>query len=249
MQARPESAAGEDSAANEVARLRACLNDLGSLMALPALRAGGDTGRIVDALLDALLGMLDVSFLFARVHQPEGGAPIETVRLSDSSRDSSQTGKALRSFLDESWPNCPPSAPVWIDGEQVWVASALLGLQGELGVVIAGTSRASFPDQTERLLLEGGANHAATARRRRTGCRPVRARTRDEGDDAERVDRFHRARSEPATFGDHHQRQYLPAHAGSRSSRRYRRARNRTANDSRQQSRSGRRQASARPVR
>src|SRR5262245_10128965 len=55
-----------DSAADEVARLRRCLNDLVCIMALPALWAGGEPRRIVSTLLDTLLDMLQLEFAFAQ---------------------------------------------------------------------------------------------------------------------------------------------------------------------------------------
>ena len=36
-----------------------------------------------------------------------------------------------------------------------------LGLQGEIGIIVAGAQRADFPGQTERLLLSVAANQAA----------------------------------------------------------------------------------------
>src|SRR5262249_8145345 len=41
------------------------------------------------------------------------------------------------------------------------VASALLGLQGELGIVVAGSQKRDFPEKTEALLLDVAANRAA----------------------------------------------------------------------------------------
>ena len=48
-----------ESPADQVTRLRGCLNDLASIMALPALRAGSERRQAVSALLDALRGMLE----------------------------------------------------------------------------------------------------------------------------------------------------------------------------------------------
>jgi PAS domain S-box-containing protein len=45
-----------ESSTGEVTRLRDCLNDLASTMALPALWTGGEPPQIVSSLLDALLG-------------------------------------------------------------------------------------------------------------------------------------------------------------------------------------------------
>ena len=45
-----------ESAADEVTRLRDCLNDLVSIMVLPAVWTGGERPHAVSNLLDALLG-------------------------------------------------------------------------------------------------------------------------------------------------------------------------------------------------
>src|SRR5918998_6678659 len=45
--------------AEEVTRLRGCLNDLVNIMALPALWTGGEPPQDVSAMLSALPGMLD----------------------------------------------------------------------------------------------------------------------------------------------------------------------------------------------
>jgi hypothetical protein len=59
--------------AEEVSRLRGCLNDLIGIMALPALWAGGEPPRILSTLLDALLEMLRFTFVFVRLTDPDGG--------------------------------------------------------------------------------------------------------------------------------------------------------------------------------
>jgi hypothetical protein len=62
-----------ESATDEVTRLRDCLNDLVSIMALPAVGTSGEPARIVGALPDALLGTLRLSLLRVRLNDPEGG--------------------------------------------------------------------------------------------------------------------------------------------------------------------------------
>ena len=73
-----------ESAADEAERLRRCLNDLVSIMALPALWAGREPSQIVSTLLDTLLGMLRLAFVFARLPDPEGGPPTELVRMAEA---------------------------------------------------------------------------------------------------------------------------------------------------------------------
>jgi len=124
-----------ESSAEEVARLRDCLTDLASIMALPALSTGGEPGQIVSTLTDALLGMLRLAFVCVRLNDSEGGPSIETMRIGDT------LGGTARS--------------------DVSFASARLGLDGELGIVVAGSWRLDFPVVTERVLLDVAANQAA----------------------------------------------------------------------------------------
>ena len=60
------------SAADEVARLRDCLNDLVSITALPALSTGGEPGQIVRTLLDTLFGTLRLAFVMCAVERSRG---------------------------------------------------------------------------------------------------------------------------------------------------------------------------------
>ena len=65
----------------EIKRLRRCLNDVVSLLALPAVWSGGDPSRIVRTLLDVLVSMLHLDLAYVRVTSPVGEAPIEMVRV------------------------------------------------------------------------------------------------------------------------------------------------------------------------
>src|SRR5262249_29177574 len=51
-------------------------------------------------------------------------------------------------------------ARVSIAGVDLSVASARLGLRGEMGVLVAASTRSGFANQTERLLLDVAANQA-----------------------------------------------------------------------------------------
>jgi PAS domain S-box-containing protein len=124
-----------ESSAEEVARLRDCLNDLASIMALPALSTGGEPGQIMSTLTDALIGTLPLTFVCVRLNDPGGGPSIETMRLGETPEG---TARSAVSF-----------------------ASARLGLHGELGLVVAGSWKVDFPADTERLVLDVAANQAA----------------------------------------------------------------------------------------
>src|SRR6266498_6100887 len=65
----------------EIKRLKACINDLISVLALPAIWSGHEPAQILGTLLDVLLGMLRLDFVYARLSDSiGGGAPIEMVR-------------------------------------------------------------------------------------------------------------------------------------------------------------------------
>ncbi|HSU61690.1 MAG TPA: hypothetical protein VLI55_20440 [Bryobacteraceae bacterium] len=153
-----------ESPTEEVTRLRGCLNDLVGIMALPALWAGGEPQQIVSTLLDALLGLLQLAFVFVRLNDPDGGPSIEMMRRSEL-LESTDSAREFGVALDASRGNAPlkwPSiARVSIGNADFRVASVRLGAQGEIGVVAAGCEKPGFPEQTERLLLDVAANQAA----------------------------------------------------------------------------------------
>ena len=156
--------APREAPAEEVARLRGCLNDLVSITALPALWAGGEPPQIVGTLLDGLREMLRLAFVFVRLKDPEGGPPIEMVRVG-APLAGIATARQVGEMLDLSLGAAPsqwlPGGRVSIGGADVCVASARLGLQAEFGVIVAACQRPDFPGQTERLLLDVAANQAA----------------------------------------------------------------------------------------
>ena len=71
-----------DSSPEEFARLRGCLNDLVSVMGLPAVWGGTEPPQILATLLDALFGMLRLTFVLIRLSDPDGGPPIELMRIA-----------------------------------------------------------------------------------------------------------------------------------------------------------------------
>src|SRR5439155_25327907 len=99
-----------ESAADEAERLRRCLNDLVSIMALPALWAGREPSQIVSTLLDTLLGMLRLAFVFARLEDPEGGPPTELVRMAEAAGGAA-AARQIRGSIDSSLGDAPAKWP------------------------------------------------------------------------------------------------------------------------------------------
>ena len=150
--------------ADELTALHDFVNDLRGIMALPILSTGGKPGEIVSALLDALVGTLRLGFVCVRLNDPDGGHPIELIRVAESLQGTlraREIGQTIDSSLGHAPPSGPPRARVLIGDREMSVVCTHLGLQGEIGVIFAGSSRADFPADTERMLLDVTANRAA----------------------------------------------------------------------------------------
>jgi hypothetical protein len=68
--------------ADEIQRLRSCINDLIGVLAIPAAWAGRGSAQIVETLLNALMGMLQLDFAYAWLKDPSGDTPLEVVRFA-----------------------------------------------------------------------------------------------------------------------------------------------------------------------
>ena len=64
---------------DEITRLQRCVNDLVSILALPAMWTGGDPSHIGHTLIDSLASILTLDFVYVRLND-QVGARIEMVR-------------------------------------------------------------------------------------------------------------------------------------------------------------------------
>jgi len=154
-----------DSADEEVARLRGCLNDLVGMTALPALWTGGEPSQIAGTLLDALLQTLRLAFALIRLIDPDGGPSLDIVRISESLKGTvgvREIREAISVSLRDAPPHWPPRARMLISGSELSVASAGLGRNGGIGGIVAGSWMATFPGETERLVFDVATNQATT---------------------------------------------------------------------------------------
>src|SRR5438270_7865839 len=148
----------------EIGHLQGCINDLISVLALPAMWGGKEAAQIVCTLLDVLVGMLRLDFAYVRLKDPAGGEPIEMVRLAQSRNPLArpqEIGQVLNQWLADDPRKRPPLVRNPLGDGDIAIVPLRLGLQDEIGVIVAGSQRADFPEQTERLLLSVAANQAA----------------------------------------------------------------------------------------
>jgi PAS domain S-box-containing protein len=150
-------------ASGEIKHLQRCINDLVSLLALPAIWSGGDPSQVLHTLLDALLRMLSLDLVSVRLNVPVVEVPIEIVRIAKlrgPMPPEHEICDALSCCLGEGSRKWPPLLQNLMGDGDVSIVPLPLGLQGELGVMVVAAEREDFPRQTESLLLNVAANQA-----------------------------------------------------------------------------------------
>ncbi|MGR9106867.1 MAG: sigma 54-interacting transcriptional regulator [Gammaproteobacteria bacterium] len=147
----------------EIHRLERCINDLISLLALPALWTGSDASRVLGILLDVLVRILSLDFAYARSSGPVNSANTEICRIAEHRSEGPQAqkiGKLLEPWLDLDGSGPMTGVPNPLGGGKITIARAWLGLGRERGIVVAASSRTDFPDDIESLLLKTAVNQA-----------------------------------------------------------------------------------------
>jgi PAS domain S-box-containing protein len=145
-------------AAFEVKRLQRCMNDLVSVLALPSVWSGSEPSRILETFLDSLLGMLTLDFLYARVKIDFHQAPTEILRGNEPNEE---IRRVLNQFLEDDAQRSLEEIFAHLEDPKVSIFTMRMGRGGELGLIVAGSQRAGFPEETEKLVLTVAANQAS----------------------------------------------------------------------------------------
>jgi PAS domain S-box-containing protein len=158
METKPEAVSGE------IRHLQRCINDLVSLLALPAIWSGGDPTEVLHTLLDALVRMLRLDLVSVRLTGRVGEAPVEIVRTAEVRGPMPPVHDicdALSQCLEDGSRKWPPLLQKFMGEGEVSIVPLPLGVQGELGMIVAAAQRPDFPQQTEALLLSVAASQAS----------------------------------------------------------------------------------------
>jgi PAS domain S-box-containing protein len=153
-----------ESPTDEIKRLRRCINDLVSVLALPAIWTGYEPSQIVITLLDTLPRMLGLDLIYLRWKGSPEVAPIEMVRVApewQAKPQPQEIGNLLCQWLGDDPQKWFSVVRNSFGDKEVSLVPLQLGLHGEVGVIVAGSQRADFPLQTERLVLSVAANQAS----------------------------------------------------------------------------------------
>jgi PAS domain S-box-containing protein len=113
--------------------------------------------------------MLQLDLVYVRLRGSGDQAPIEMVRFAPSQERAAQEraaqpheiGEVFKHWLGADPQEWPPLIRNPIGGRDISIMPLGLGLRGEIGEIVAGSERADFPRQTERLILSVAANQAS----------------------------------------------------------------------------------------
>jgi len=169
----------------EIRRLRGCINDLVSLLALPAKWCGCEPPEVIGILLDVLSSVLRLEFAYGRLNAVAGESPVEAIRLMRPRKMAAgprDVGRLLEPWLTLNRPARSSAIPNPVGEGEVSIACLSLGLEQDRGVVVAGSSRADFPTHIETLLLMVAVNQAVIELQR-----PEVLAVRDRAEETERL--------------------------------------------------------------
>src|SRR5690242_12471445 len=117
--------------AQDPQRLKTCVNDLVSLLGMPAVWNGRPPAEVVEILLESLLRLLFLDFAYARV---AGSPPIEALKVTGRWKPPftpSEMGRALAPYLARQTMTLASKVSNLAGNENVSLAYAWLGSEDE----------------------------------------------------------------------------------------------------------------------
>lgn len=145
---------------------RHSVDDLISLFSLPATWGGTGPAQIAQALVDALVRMLDLDLIYVRLNPTKDEEAIALVKTGPKPAPMSHPHEAsavLGRALGDDPSTWPPRTRRRVAGIDHSIVTVHLGAQGEIGVLVVASTRADFGESSELLLLNVAANQAVIA--------------------------------------------------------------------------------------
>jgi GAF domain-containing protein len=152
---------------NESVDLRDVLRDVVALAGPPAVWVGRAPQAIADSLADALMQMLRLDLVLVQFTPT---ADSQTHEVVCASRE--RPGAKGRSICESvtaglnTGRDVPTSLPHPLGNGTLGIVTTPIGLAGDLGTVVAGSTRRGFPSDSDDLLLRVVANQAAVVLQR-----------------------------------------------------------------------------------
>src|SRR5713101_3505427 len=133
----------------EIRALRAVLRDLVALSAMPNAWVGRGPAAVVAGFADALIGLLQLDFVFVRLCVPDVAGGVDVTR-----------GKAWKTFPE--WLESHPATSGRLSVKEIFPdvddgddpcrrgVAIPIGVSGEGGVVVEASDRTDFPKEVEQ---------------------------------------------------------------------------------------------------
>jgi serine phosphatase RsbU (regulator of sigma subunit) len=149
----------------EVMELRRTVRDLLALSTMPTVWIGYDTRHLAEGVLDLLFGTLRLDVAYIRIQGPDQHVAVEAWR----GQASSNLFESLRHVETSTSPHKQeedggPGLPADLAADRhLRISATQLGVQSNCGTIVAGCSRADFPNPSDKLLLSVAANQTVIA--------------------------------------------------------------------------------------
>src|ERR1700722_7156016 len=127
----------------ELKRLQRCMNSLVRILALPAVRTAREPLQILTNLLEALLDVLDLEFIYAKLKLPNQDDPIEVVKAAQSGDQAlrlNDISGILRRWFSDNLLGWPHEVRTHFGDAEITVFPVQLDLHGGAGFIAAGSS-------------------------------------------------------------------------------------------------------------
>jgi AraC-like DNA-binding protein len=147
----------------ELKRLPETISSLIGALAIPAVSAGDEPRGVIASLLDVLMTVLQLDFAYARFSGFADESAIvlrRTAQSKESGAGCRESGSAIATDMTDRSQASSLVVRRALRGGSMSIARLPLGLHDEMGCVVAGSRRAGFPSDTERLLLGVAVNRA-----------------------------------------------------------------------------------------
>ena len=156
-------------AAEQNRRLRRTMRDLVALSTLPAVWGGLGRDGIVRSLCDALLNTLSLDLVYVRLASPNGEGVLEVARSKHHRTEVpiKEVSAALAPVLTSNESEPPTTVRDPFGTGELHVALTRFGVTDDYGILVAGSKKAGFPTEQDRLLLGVAANQTAIMVQRR----------------------------------------------------------------------------------
>jgi GAF domain-containing protein len=152
-------------ASTETGDVRLVMHDVLALSTLSTVWMDCTPHAVADSLADALMRMLRLDLILIHLPQTADRQACDITRSSgewEAAARRADVSQALATLL-HTRTDVPPAVPDPLGHHTQRITTAPIGIAGELGTVVLGSTSAGFPTEADQLLLRIASNQATVA--------------------------------------------------------------------------------------